>query len=70
VAFELLYVAAFARGLGGINAPVRSVEVEACQAAEEVRPAGASRSEARAEVAGGPPYTPAASPARREPDYP
>ena len=68
--FELLYATPFARGLGGLNAPVRSVEVEAIQAVGEVRPAGAWRSEARVEAVGGPPYKPDASPARRESDYP
>jgi hypothetical protein len=72
VVFELLYAEAFARGLGGVNAPVQPVEVEACRAAgEEARPARVSHSEeARAEAAGEPPYKPAASPARREPDCP
>jgi hypothetical protein len=68
VVFELLYATAFARGFAGINAPVRSVEVEACQAAAEVRLAGAWHSEVRAEAVGGPPCKPAASLARRESD--
>jgi hypothetical protein len=70
VVFELLYAAAFARGLGGVNAPVRPVEVEACRAAEEARPALASHLEVRAEAVGEPPYKPAASRPRRESDCP
>lgn len=69
--FELLYAAVFARRLGGVNAPVRSAEVEACRAAgEEARPARVSHSEVLAEAAGEPLYKRAASPARREPDCP
>ncbi len=68
--FELVYAAAFARRLGGVNAPVRSVEVEACQAEEEARRARVSHSEVLPEAVAEPLYKPAASLARRESDCP
>ena len=69
--FELLYAAGSARRLGGVNAPVQPVEVEACRAAgEEARPTRVSHSEVRAEAAEEPPYKRAASHARRESDCP